>query len=47
LQPPRSLPILATLAAVLWLAGASAYAQPAAIGSAEVLTGAGHDSNMF
>ncbi len=30
-----------------WLAGATAYAQPAAIGSAEVLAGAGHDSNMF
>jgi hypothetical protein len=45
LQPPRSLLILA--AAVPWLAGASAYAQPTAIGSAEVLTGAGHDSNMF
>jgi len=30
------------------LAGwATAYAQPAAIGSAEVLAGAGHDSNMF
>jgi hypothetical protein len=47
LQPPRSLPILATLAAVPWLAGAPAYAQPVAIGSAEVLAGAGHDSNMF
>jgi hypothetical protein len=45
LQPPRSLPILATLATVS--AGASAYAQPVAIGSAEVLAGAGHDSNMF
>ena len=30
-----------------WLAGAPVRAQPAVIGSAEVLAGAGHDSNMF
>ncbi|HJX54164.1 MAG TPA: hypothetical protein VJ801_15460 [Polyangia bacterium] len=45
MPPPRSLPVLATLAAVS--AGASAYAQPVVIGSAEVLAGAGRDSNMF
>ena len=47
MQAPHFFPILATLAAAPWLAGASAYAQPAAIGSAEVLAGAGHDSNML
>jgi len=47
LQASRFLPILATLAAVSWLAGAPVHAQPVAIGSAEVLAGAGHDSNMF
>ena len=47
MQPPWSLPLLATLAATSWLAEAPANAQPAAIGSAEVLAGAGHDSNMF
>ena len=47
MHPPRSLPILATLFAVPCLAGPPAHAQPAVIGSAEVLAGGGHDSNMF
>jgi hypothetical protein len=45
LHLPRFLSILAVAAP--WLAGAPVRAQPAVIGSAEVLAGAGHDSNMF